>query len=461
MRNTARVQQLTQAIRKWGRAGAEPRRTGTLLVAVLPLVASIVLGAPFPPLPAVAADIASAPTPDTAAVQADAARTTTANPLLAGAPSAGVAARNARLRAPGATTFAPLAGRLAEQGTTAADPGGELALSLSVSKVSGDVAGPIRAGDVLQYHAAVKNTGTRDWTTVAPLRFQSPLGDLLDDAVLSGTQQGALAKCGPGLWDSYYCKPMAGAGPTELSHPFALKAGASHFFSYRVQISNNFAGDQALLSTVSVAGERGNGESRVEVTAELSDTVAVQHPDLAIVDQGVTKVGGDAAGPIRAGDVLQYHVVVQNTGDGDWTAGSKWAEAVLIGAQQGSSARCGPGLWDGYYCKPTAVAGPTALEHEFALKAGAKHYFNYRVQISNSFDGDQELRHEASVSAETGNGRPRAEDSGTVLDTVAVQHPDLAIVDQGVTKVVGDASGPIRAGDVLQYHVVVQNTGDG
>src|SRR5699024_1596457 len=204
-----------------------------------------------------------------------------------------------------------------------------------------------------------------------------------------------------------------------------------------------------------------------------------------------TKVSGDGSGPVRAGDVLQFHVKVTNTGQGDWTAPStsspKWAvdkrltlssdvlgltdDAVLVGVRQGTSVSngfCGPMGWGGSstssLCAPLSVDEDGSFSHQFALKAGASHYFNIRVRVSNEYAGDLDLENVVRVSGDTKDAS-RGE-GGVITKTASVsvpveeQYPDVE-VERSWTKVSGDGSGPVRAGDVLQFHVKVTNTGQG
>ena len=368
------------------------------------------------------------------------------------------------------------------QSVTTEDPATGLRVTRQWAKASGVAGGPVRAGEVLQFHTAVTNTGSRAWTTANPLRYESTLPGLLDDAVLGGSRSGTSASyCAPTQWTSNCGSAIPRVGEA-LAMDFALAAGATRYFIVRVQVRNDFsAGDQRLLDEAVISGSLTAGDPAFDIRASLAAPVTIQHPDLAIADARWTKVSGDASGPIRAGDVLQYHLAVRNTGAGDWTAKSAWAEArlatiradvsalrddaVLIGARSGTSASyCAPTSWTSNCgdAIPLAADGGGAYAESFELKAGATRYFNLRVQVTNDFlAGDQRLATTLAAFGEPGNGEPRIERATAFEDPVVVQHPDLAFADARWTKVSGDASGPIRAGDVLQYWVAVKNTGAG
>src|SRR5690606_331097 len=113
-------------------------------------------------------------------------------------------------------------------------------------------------------------------------------------------------------------------------------------------------------------------------------------------------------------------------GEGDWTPGSRWAterlvtfetdlsglldDAILQGVRHGASAGswCGPSAWDPSYnsarCQNLTLADPTAVTTTFTLDAGASHYVNYRIEISDHYTGDLLLANEACASGEPGNG---------------------------------------------------------
>src|SRR5690606_16924895 len=194
--------------------------------------------------------------------------------------------------------------------------------------------------------------------------------------------------CGPKGWNSgnVHCNTLEVSPEQTVSHTFSLNSGRSHFFNFRVQISNDYAGDLELSNLVTVTGDTQGPAGEVIRTAHTSESVAAQFPDLEVTRQW-TKIRGDQDGPIRAGDLLQYHVVVTNTGEGDWTAPSTWGEdkrltftsdlagiaddAIIIGARQGingSDYYCGPTGWNSgnVHCNTLEVTSENTLTHTFA-----------------------------------------------------------------------------------------------
>ncbi|MHA3684238.1 DUF7927 domain-containing protein [Leucobacter sp. HY1908] len=353
----------------------------------------------------------------------------------------------------------------------------------------------VRAGEEIQYHVAVENpAGGGDWTAPTAdgmasdrrLTFTTDLSRMLDDAVLvSGVRQGTIAGnyCGPTAWDGNYCKPVDSVVGGVATHTFALNAGKTHYFNYRVRVTNDFTvGDQRLLSESVVAGDPGNGQAPVEVRTSFDNTVSVLHPGLEISDPTVTKIKGDVNGPVRAGDQLQYDVTVSNpVGGGDWTvaAGNGWASdkratfttdlsglgghAVLIGdVRQGTTGGryCGPGGWNQNYCKPVDKLENSVASHTFALDAGKSHFFSYRVEVGNDYPSGATLQNEACASGEPGNGQPTIRVCGDVSTELELQHPALEI-EKSVANITNPKAATARPGDVLEYTVTVKNPGKG
>ncbi|WP_017792236.1 hypothetical protein [Leucobacter salsicius] len=292
---------------------------------MIPLLSGVVLTTPAG---------ATAPVPDPAASATDAS--------AAGATSQ---------RVSGDSPFTPAAQPAAVNPPTlgvpevTVDPTGALELTSVVSRISSTVgtSGPIRAGDVLQGHVAVKNLSSDAWTKDAPLVFSTDLAELLDDSVLvSGVSQSTRASnyCGPTGWNGNYCLPVESQVGSAATHTFALAAGATHYFSYRVQIDNDvLTGDQLLVNHASVQGAANGGGAPVAAQASFNDDVTVLHPKAEIANSVVSVVSGGEARPlqpgdrVRAGETLQYHVAVANPfgADGvgaDWTAAAAngWAD---------------------------------------------------------------------------------------------------------------------------------------
>ncbi|WP_198008414.1 hypothetical protein [Leucobacter salsicius] len=308
----------------------------------------------------------------------------------------------------------------------------------------------VRAGEEIQFHVAVENpAGGGDWTAPSNdgaasdkrLTFTAGLSELLDDTVLvSGVRQGTIPRgyCGPTGWDSNYCKPVDSLVGGVARHTFPLEAGATHYFNYRVRVTNNFVvGNQQLGHEVIVAGEPGNGATGVEARTAFDHTVAVLHPDVRISDSSASVISGgperrlQVGEKVRAGEEIHYYVAVTNPeGGGDWTAptGDGMAsdtrltfttdlsgmldDAVLIsGVRQSTQGRgrCEATKWDTYYCLPVDSLVGSAAKHTFPLAAGATHMFNYRVKVKNDFTvGDQRLLNEAIVSGTPATVRPRS-----------------------------------------------------
>ncbi|WP_017792233.1 DUF11 domain-containing protein [Leucobacter salsicius] len=199
----------------------------------------------------------------------------------------------------------------------------------TVTKIKGDVNGPVRAGDHLQYDVTVTNpAGGGDWTLAASngwasdkrVTFTTDLAGLGGHALLVGdVGQGTNGDrhCGSGGWNQYYCKPVDKLENNVASHTFALDAGKSHFFSYRVEVSNDYPTGATLKNEACASGEPGNGQPSIKVCGDVETELELQHPELEI-KKTVANTTNPQAAEARPGDVLEYTVTVKNPGRGDW-----------------------------------------------------------------------------------------------------------------------------------------------
>src|SRR5690606_12062661 len=107
--------------------------------------------------------------------------------------------------------------------------------------------------------------------------------------------------CGPTGWGTsgQSCAEL-GVEDAGISHTFALGSGASRYFNIRIQVKNDYLGDQELFNVVSVTGDTGGPDGSVTRTAESVEHVTVQYPDFEITRK-LTKITGNPNGPIRAG----------------------------------------------------------------------------------------------------------------------------------------------------------------
>ena len=195
-----------------------------------------------------------------------------------------------------------------------------------VSKIKSPADLPAQAGDTLQFHVAVKNVSGRDFSGDDQLTFSADLAQMADDAMIVGARAGTSRSsnyCGPTGWggSGTSCSKVAVDDEHQISKSINLKDGATYYFNYRVQVDNEFSGDLVLNSSYCFDG--------LETVCDSFSEIAIEptYGDLE-VERSWTKVSGDGSGPVRAGDVLQFHVKVTNTGQGDWTAPStsspKW-----------------------------------------------------------------------------------------------------------------------------------------
>ncbi len=107
-----------------------------------------------------------------------------------------------------------------------------------------------------------------------------------------------------------------------------------------------------------------------------------------------------------------------------------------------------------------AVEPDNTLSHTFALNSGRSHFFNVRVQITNDYTGDLALENTVLVSGDAKGRIGLIERQADTLEHIDAQYPELEISREW-TKINGDATEPIRPGDILQMHATVTNPGEG
>jgi uncharacterized repeat protein (TIGR01451 family) len=253
----------------------------------------------------------------------------------------------------------------------------------SVNGVAGDPAATA-AGQVVDYNVVVSNTGNETLTNV-----------VVADTTL-GTTLGTLASLAPGASVTY----TAAQTVTQAE----INSGS------------------AVTNTATVADTQ-----NVTGTSTASTNVT-QHPSVSIV-KSVTSVGGTAGDPAAttAGQVIDYNVVVSNTGNETLT--NVVVADTTLGTTLGTLASLAPGA------SVTYTAAQTVTQAE--INSGAA--------VTNT----------ATV------GDTQNVTGTSTASTNVTQHPSVSIV-KSVTSVGGTAGDPAAtaAGEVVDYNVVVTNTGN-
>ena len=254
---------------------------------------------------------------------------------------------------------------------------------ISVGGVSGDPAATY-AGQVIDYNVVVTNTGNETLTNV-----------VVTDPTL-GTTLGTLASLAPGATETYT---------------------ASQTVTQAELDSGN-----AVINTATVSDDQTPSESSTVSTG------VTQTPDVSIV-KSVISVGGVSGDPAAtyAGEVIDYNVVVTNTGNETLT--NVVVTDPTLGTTLGTLASLAPGATATY----TASQSVTQAE----LDSG-------NAVINTATVSDDQTPSESST-----------------VSTGVTQTPDVSIVKSVIS--VGGVSGDpaaTYAGEVIDYNVVVTNTGN-
>jgi uncharacterized repeat protein (TIGR01451 family) len=212
------------------------------------------------------------------------------------------------------------------------------------------------------------------------------------------------------LSDIVVTDPLTGLNTTIAS----LTPGASQTFNESYTITQADLDAGSVTNTANAAGEDTNGDPVSD--NDSASVTAVQDPELT-----VTKTA-DPLTYASVGDVINYTIVVQNTGN------------VTL--------------------SNIAVTDPlTGLNTTIAVLApGASQTFNESYTITQADLDAGSVTNTASADGEDTNGDPVSDNDSATVN--AVQDPELT-----VTKT-ADPLTYAAVGDVINYTIVVQNTGN-
>ncbi|MFK0403008.1 GEVED domain-containing protein [Microbacterium sp. NPDC090225] len=277
----------------------------------------------------------------------------------------------------------------------------------TVSKAAS--ASTVVPGGTITYTVTVENTGSVDYTDVAPASFTDDLSAVLDDAAYNGDADNGAT----------YTEPT-------LSWSGALAAGESITITYSVTVNDPNTGDDVLTNAVVPDGPGGNC-----VPGECETTTDVQ-------SYTVSKAA--SATSVQLGGTITYTVTVTNTGGVDYTAGAPASftddlSAVLDDASYNDDATGG-----------ATVTGNT-LAWSGALAAGESIDIVYSVTVNSPNTGDNVL---TNTVVPTGPGGTC--DPAEVCETVT------PVQSYTVTKT-ADAVDVIP-GDTISYTLTITNTGE-
>ena len=266
----------------------------------------------------------------------------------------------------------------------------------------------VTAGDTVTYTLTVTNTGSIDYTAVAPATLTDDLRRVLDDAtIVSGPDNGATVS------------------GTALKWSGALPAGQTVVITYTVKVDSPDTGDNVMTNTVRPNSPGGSCDPAGSCTT-TSDVRAFT----------VSK-SSSPAGAVNQGDKVTYTVTVKNTGTADFTAANPASvtddlTAVLDDATYDNDATSG-----------ATYAAPT-LSWTGALAAGATVTLTYTVTVNTPDTGD----HALTNGVVPGGGGTCVTGECTTTNPV-----------ESYTVAKTASAGPVHPGDTVTYTVTVTNTG--
>lgn len=275
----------------------------------------------------------------------------------------------------------------------------------------------VTPGATITYQIVVENTGQVDYTTDNPASFTDDLAEVLDDAV-------------------YNADATGGATVTDgvLSWSGPLAVGATRTITYSVTVDDPDTGDQVLTNAVVTPPDSGgNCED-----GSTDPACIVRVPDASF--DVVKSVDTDVA---DAGSLVNYTIIVTNTGAADYTADAPASftddlSGVLDDADYNDDATGGATV-DG---DQLSWAGP--------LPVGGTATITYSVTVHDSISGDAHLRNAVTSPPDSGSS---CVPGSTAPDCITITPVRSYTVRKDVDTQVADP------GDVVAYSLTVTNTG--
>ncbi|KRA32761.1 hypothetical protein ASD81_14715 [Nocardioides sp. Root614] len=285
-------------------------------------------------------------------------------------------------------------------------------------------------GDVLEYRVIVTNAGPGVAT-----------GVVVTDAVASGSTYVANS-CTGGTSCSF-------SSPTVTWQVGTLAAGASVTLTFRVTLSATFPpGTTAVKNTAVVDSAQENPKNSDETTTNVTSTTNTSgNKDV----RNVTTSGsfGNTANA-SPGDVLEYRIIVSNTGNAAAT-GVVVTDAVASGSTYLTGSCTG-----GTSC---SFSSPTVTWQVGTLAAGASVTLTFKVTLAASFPaGTTQVKNTAVIDSD----QEEPENSDETTTNVAGNANTSGNKDVRNVTTSGSFGNTANAspGDVLEYRIIVSNTGN-
>lgn len=348
---------------------------------------------------------------------------------------------------------------------------------VSIDKTIVSPAGPVDAGDVIQYQVVLTNTGTSTAFDVTFFDLAPP------DTRFTGT---VTAVDGSGVTVGTF---VIGPGGLRLDGSgFDIAVGASITLTYSVTVQATIAPGDTITNGATVRWTSTSGANPDERTGndgagpddtvlnnyEASDTTTIgtDFADLSVTKQLITtSVGNDASTRVVVGETATYQIGL-TLGEGT-TPGVVLTDVLTDGLRfvPGSLQVIAPPgtLFDGQ-----ATLDPSDIIYDpvtdtLTIRLGAVTLpggdnslpgqpdtglirFVYRAVVTNQFSNQQDTDLSNTITATSTSPDIAGDTDGPI--TITVDEPDITIDKQLVS-----TPPPADAGDVARYQVVLVNNG--
>jgi uncharacterized repeat protein (TIGR01451 family)/fimbrial isopeptide formation D2 family protein len=320
----------------------------------------------------------------------------------------------------------------------------------SVNNLTRGNLAPAQSGDLLEYQVVVTNNGNVTATN-ATLTDAIPANTTYRDAstTLNGVAVPDFAGAMPYVLGAEIHSSLA------LPGQLAAGAGNSANVSFQVTVNNVLtpAATTQITNTATANGQGPNG-ALPPATGEVNTSVA-GNPVLTLLKSVVNLT--HSSGAAEPGDILEYTISLTNTGNiastGTTLTDNIPANTIYIAGSatlNGAAAADLPG--------PIAVNSPGAAAGELLAGAINQATVKFRVQIVNPLPvGVTQVVNQALASGSSPSG-PIGPTPSNLATTPVTANPVLGAVKsvRNLTR----AGGTAQPGDVLEYTIVVTNTGD-
>jgi uncharacterized repeat protein (TIGR01451 family)/gliding motility-associated-like protein len=337
-----------------------------------------------------------------------------------------------------------------------------LAATKSVANITSgsNPATTAQAGDVLEYTIVVSNTGNLIsnnslFVDAIPVSTTYVPNSTMVNGIPVADVVGNMPFVSPALINS----------PSEL--PGIINVGSTSTITFRVTIDANNTGTVSNTATVNYPTTNGGVTTAQTVDSNTVIVSVLVFNPILTPTKSVANIttGANPALTAQAGDVLEYTIVVSNTGNAI-SNNSLFADAIPVSTTYVPNSTMVNGIsvadvaGNMPFASPALINSPTELPG--IINVGSTSTIIFRVTIDANNTGA--ISNTATVNYPTTNGgvtTVQTVDSNTVIVSVLVFNPILTPTKSVANITTGDNPAlTAQAGDVLEYTIVVSNTGN-